>query len=90
MALAKLREDDLPATAAPAPQPDAQQAEEFAPVPSPASALRRYLARSTATSGAPDVKKWSPRSSLALIISASVALWLAILMAGSEVTKLIA
>jgi len=89
MALAKLREDDLPATAAPAPQLSAQ-VEDFAPAPSPALALQQHLAQRAAAAVAPDVEKWSPRRSLALIVSASAALWLAILMVGAEATKLIA
>jgi hypothetical protein len=53
-------------------------------------ALQQRLAQHTAASTATDLEKWSPRRSLALIVSASAALWMAILMAGSEVSKLIA
>jgi len=89
MALAKLREDDLPATAAPTPQLSTQ-VEDFVPAPSPALALQQQLAQRAATAVAPEIDKWSPRRSLALIVSASAALWLAILMAGAEVAKLVA
>lgn len=90
MALAKLRQDDLPSvSAATAPQLSAQ-VEDFAPAPSPALALQQHLAQRAAAAVAPDIEKWSPRRSLALIVSASAALWLAILMAGAEATKLIA
>lgn len=89
MALAKLREDDLPATAAPAPQLSTK-VEDFAPAPSPALALQQHLAQRAAIAAAPEVEKWSARRSLALIVSASAALWLAILMIGAEATKLIA
>jgi len=89
MALAKLREDDLPATAAPAPQLSTDL-ENFQAAPSPALALQQQLAQRAIVAPAPEIEKWSPRRSLALIVSASAALWLAILMAGAEATKLIA
>jgi hypothetical protein len=88
MAVAKLREEYLsaPASAAPAPQ----SGSDFAPAPSPALALQQHLAQRTIAVAATDIDKWSPRRSLALIVSASAALWMAILMMGTEATKLIA
>jgi hypothetical protein len=88
MAVAKLREDYQSAqvSAAPAPAPSG----DFGPAPSPALALQQRLAQRTAAVAAADIDKWSPRRSLALIVSASAALWLAILMMGAEATKLIA
>jgi len=90
MSLAKLRQDHVQTpAAAPAPQPNTEL-ESFAATPSPAFALQQRLAQRAAAMPDADVKKWSPRRSLALIVSASVALWLAILMTGVEATKLIA
>ncbi len=88
MAVAKLREEyqSVPASAAPAPQ----LSSDFAPAPSPALALQQHLARRAVAATATNVDKWSPRRSLALIVSASAALWLAILMMGTEATKLVA
>lgn len=88
MAVAKLREDyqAAPVPAAPAPEVSS----DFAPAPSPALALQQHLAQRAVAVGATDIDKWSPRRSLALIVSASAALWLAILMMGTEATKLIA
>ncbi len=88
MAVAKLREEYLstPASAAPAPQ----LSSDFAPAPSPVLALQQHLAQRTVAAAATDIDKWSPRRSLALIVSASAALWLAILMMGTEATKLVA
>jgi hypothetical protein len=88
MAVAKLREEyqSTPASAAPAPQSNS----DFAPAPSPALALQQHLAQRAIAATAPNVDKWSPRRSLALIVSASAALWMAILMMGTEATKLVA
>jgi hypothetical protein len=52
--------------------------------------LQQRLAQHAAAGSATDIAKWSPRRSLALIVSASVVLWMAILMAGAEAIKLIA
>ncbi len=76
-------------SAASAPQLSADL-EGLAAAPSPALALQQHLAQRAVIAPAADIEKWSPRSSLALIVSASAALWLAILMAGAEATKLIA
>lgn len=88
MALAKLRQDYSP-PAAPAPQLSTELG-DFAPAPSPALALQKQLAQRAVIATSTDVEKWSPRRSLALIVTASAALWLALLMAGAEATKLIA
>jgi len=88
MPLAKLRQDYTP-TAAPAPQLSTD-VENFQATPSPALALQQQLAQRAIVAPAADVEKWSPRRSLALIVSASAAMWLAILMAGTEATKLVA
>ena len=88
MALAKLHQDYSP-PAAPAPQLSTEL-DGFAPAPSPALALQQQLAQRAVVAAAPDVQKWPPRQSMALIVSASIALWMALLMAGSEATKLIA
>jgi hypothetical protein len=93
MPVAKLRQDEMPTpSAAPAAQPStaSTEPETFVATPSPVLTLQQQLLDRAAVTPQADVEKWSPRSSLALIVSASVALWLAILMAGAEVTKLIA
>ena len=90
MPLAKLHEDYTPLPPGkPAPQLSGE-ADQFTPAPSPALALQQRLAQHAAAGTATDLEKWSPRRSLALIVSASAALWMAILMAGAEVSKLIA
>jgi len=90
MPVAKLRQDEMPApSAAPAPQTSSEP-ETFEATPSPVLTLQQRLLDRAAVTPKTDVEKWSPRRSLALIVSASVALWLAILMVGAEVTKLIA
>ena len=90
MPLAKLRQDHAPTpAAAPAPQLSTEL-ENFQAAPSPALALQQQLAQRAIAVPAADVEKWSPRASMALIVSASAALWLAILMAGAEASRLIA
>lgn len=90
MPLAKLRQDYTPTpSAAPAP-PLSTELESFAATPSPALVLQQQLAQRTVAAQAPVIDKWSPRRSVALIVSASAALWLAILMAGTAATKLVA
>jgi len=90
MPLAKLRQDYTPTpSAAPAPQLSTE-VEAFPAAPSPALALQQQLAQRAVLAPAMDSDKWSPRRSLALIVSASAALWLAILMVGTEATKLVA
>jgi len=90
MPLAKLRQDHVPTpSAAPGPQLSAEL-EGVAATPSPALALQQHLAQRAIATPATDIEKWSPRRSLALIVSASAALWLAILMTGAAATKLVA
>jgi len=90
MPLAKLRQDHMSTpSAAPAPQLSTEL-DGVAATPSPALALQQQLAQRAMSVQAANVEKWSPRSSLALIVSVSAALWLAILMTGAEATKLIA
>jgi hypothetical protein len=90
MPLAKLRQDYTPTpSAAPAPQLSTDL-EGLKAAPSPALVLQQQLAQRTVAMPVPHVEKWSPRRSLALIVSASAALWMAILMAGAETAKLVA
>ena len=90
MPIAKLRQDYAPTpAAAPAPQLSTEL-DNFQAAPSPALALQQHLAQRAVAVPASNVEKWSPRRSVALIVSASVALWMAILMAGTEATKLVA
>jgi len=90
MPLAKLRQDYTPTpSAAPAPQLSSEL-ENFQAAPSPALALQQQLAQRAIAAPAADADKWSPRRSLALIVSVSAAMWMAILMAGAEATKLVA
>lgn len=90
MPLAKLRQDYTPLQ--PATQAAQRTAEigDIVPAPSPALALQRRLAQHAAAAQATDIEKWSPRRSLALIVSVSAALWLAILMAAAEAIKAVA
>ncbi len=91
MSFANLRQDYIPFPATKQATPQlAAEIEDFAPIASPALALQEHLARHTVPAPATDIQKWSPRRSLALIIAASAALWLAILMVGAQASKLIA
>ncbi|WP_294392119.1 hypothetical protein [uncultured Sphingomonas sp.] len=88
MPLGKLREDYHPIpTAMPQHKLGVDVSDHDArPVPSPALLLQEQLARTVATQpSAPAIRKWSPRASIALIISASAALWFAIIMAAAQV-----
>lgn len=76
-------------SAAPAPQLSTEL-ESFAATPSPALALQQQLVQRAIAVPAANIDKWSPRRSLALIVSASAALWMAILLTGAEATKLVA
>ena len=89
MAVAKLHKDHLSAQAPVGPQPSGDLT-DFLATPSPALALQQHLAQRAVAASAPHVEKWSPRRSLALIVSASAAMWLAILMIGAAAAKLIA
>lgn len=88
MPLAKIREDYTPLPSAQPAPPATTEQSGFVPVDSPARALQQRLIQRSAASHS-TAQKWSPRSSLALIVSVSAALWIAILMAGVEATKLI-
>jgi hypothetical protein len=90
MALAKLRQDEIAAPSAAPASPLSTDLEGFAPTVSPALALQQQLAQRAVNASSPAIEKWSARKSLALIVSASAALWMAILMAGAEATKLVA
>ena len=90
MPLAKIREDYTPLPSTPPAPPVTTELEGFAPVHSPARALQQQLVQRATTVNTVNVQKWSPRRSLALIVSVSAALWMAILMAGAEASKLIA
>jgi len=90
MPLARLRQDYSPPPPAAAAPQSASEAEQFAPSPSPALALQKHLAQRAVALNSAEIEKWSPRRSLALIVSASAALWLGILMAIAETTKLVA
>ena len=90
MPLAKLRQDYTPTpSAAPTPQLSTNL-DGIQATPSPALALQQQLVQRALAAPVTDIAKWSPRRSLALIVSASAALWMAILMAGTEATKLVA
>jgi hypothetical protein len=90
MPLAKLRQDHKPTPSAKAAKQIGSDLDGLAATPSPAFALQQRLAQHAIVVPAADVDKWSPRRSLALIVSASAALWLALLMMGVEAFKLIA
>lgn len=90
MPLARLRQDYTPLPPAPVAAQLASDATEFAAAPSPALALQKHLAQRAVTLSDTDIQKWSARRSLALIVSASAALWLGILMAVSQAAKVLA
>ncbi|WP_420141873.1 hypothetical protein [Sphingomonas sp.] len=79
--LGKLREDYQPIPLPPRRSHAAVDASEVDAVPSPALRLQQQIARSVAT--IPE-EKWSPRASVALIVSVSLALWLAIVVVSVE------
>lgn len=54
--------------------------------PSPARALQQMLDEHTA----PEIDRWSPRRTLALVVSASAALWLAIIAVVHGIFTLVA
>ena len=89
MALANIRPDHGPLQTPASAPPLTTGRETFDPAPSPARALQQQLAQHAQSANGTDQNKWSPRSSVALIVSASVALWFAILMAGAQAAKLI-
>lgn len=56
--------------------------------PSPALTLQRQLEHHHQIAG--ELQKWSPRRAMAFIVTASAALWMAILVASAEVVKAVA
>lgn len=90
MPIAKVRKEFEAPSPAGTVTPRAVQLDPIVAAPSPARALQDQLASRTQGMPAADPDKWSPRRSLALIVSASAALWMAILMAGVEATKILA
>lgn len=90
MSLAKRRQDYTPAPSATPAVQLSTELEGFAATPSPALALQQQLAQRAIMAPSVGTEKWPPRRSLALIVSASAALWMAILMAGAEATKVVA
>lgn len=89
MPIAKLRQDSAQPSAQATPQLTTE-IDGFRPTLSPALVLQRQIAQRATTANGAEVAKWSPRRSVALIVSASAALWMAILMAGVEASKMIA
>jgi len=87
MPLAKLK----PTYASEAPVSAPPISADLAPIggaPSPARLLQQQLAMGTAT--AADPFKWSPRQSVALIVTTSVAMWAAILTAATHILHALA
>lgn len=89
MPVPKLREDHGPSTARPATRLTGN-IDGVAAMPSPARSLQQQLEIHAASRMVPHVEKWSPRRALAFIVAASAALWLALIIAGAEVIRLIA
>jgi hypothetical protein len=89
MPVRKVREDYTPTTAQPATRLTGN-IDGVAAMPSPARSLQQQLEMHAASQILPDVEKWSPRSALAFIVAASAALWMALIVAGAEVGRLIA
>jgi len=90
MPVAKVRQDYIPIPPAASGPQFAREAETFEAAPSPALALQQHLAQRAVALTSADLQKWSPRRNLALIVSASAALWLGILMAVTEAVRLAA
>ena len=90
MPVGKLRQDYVPLPAA-RPQPQLTvNFEGMASAPSPARALQEQLERSHSAATAHDLEKWSPRKTLAFIVASSMALWMAVLVAGASVSHALA
>lgn len=90
MPFAKLRQDYTPLPVAPPAPQLTTELSGVAPTHSPARALQQQLAQRAVAVNGTAIEKWSPRRSVALVVSASAALWMAILMAGAEASKLVA
>ena len=90
MPLAKLRPDFVPLPAAtPLPQLTAN-VDGAAAVPSPARALQQQLEQRAEEAMGRDLARWSPRRTLAFVVTTSAALWMALLMAGAQVAHAVA
>jgi hypothetical protein len=89
MPVRKLREDHAPLTAKPVTRLTGN-IDGVAAMPSPARSLQQQLEMHAANQILPHVEKWSPRRALAFIVAASAALWLALIVAGAEVVRIIA
>lgn len=88
MPLGKLRQDFAPlAASTPMPQLTANM-DGIAPAPSPARALQQQLEQRAMS--AHRAEKWSQRRALGFIVASSCALWLALLVAGAQVTGMVA
>ena len=86
MALRKYRED-FEALAHPR---ISAASEGYVPAPSPARVLQQRLRSQSSVAVASAVDKWSTRRSLALIVTSSCALWLAILSAATQAAHVVA
>ena len=90
MPLGKLREDYVPFPASGPASPLTGDVDGFSATPSPARALQHKLELHTAEQALGNIEKWSPRRALAFIIAASAALWMALILAGAEVARVVA
>lgn len=90
MPLGKLRQDYV---ALPAMKPMAQltgNIDGASATPSPARALQQQLEMHASDRPQVGGAKWSPRRSLAFIVAASAALWMALILAGAQLVHAIA
>jgi len=90
MPLGKTRQDYVSLPAAKPMPPLTGNIDNVAASPSPARALQFQLERHAAEQPLPDVQKWSSRRSLAFIVTASAALWMALILAGAQIVHAIA
>jgi hypothetical protein len=88
MPVPKLREDHALSSAKPAARLTGN-IDGVAAMPSPARSLQQQL-EMHAASQVLQGEKWSPRRALAFIVAASAALWMALIVAGAEIARLIA
>lgn len=80
MPLAKLCPDPAPDALPAGPRPSASL-DRVGAHPSPVRTLQQQLERHAIEAAGPELERWSPRRSLALIVAASTALWMGILAA---------
>jgi hypothetical protein len=90
MPVEKLRHDYPPASPVAAAPRLTTDLDGVTAAPSPARLLQEQLAQGAAAARLPVEEKWSPRRSLAFIVTTSAALWMAILMVGAQTVKLVA